>query len=193
MSRKEKKFICTEDKLADIILAMKEDYNILTINGRDVFGYDNVYMDTKDYEFYHNHQLGHTTRTKARTRKYVDSDLFFFEFKQRINKQITKYRYAIDQNEHGKITMKSVKFFQGIYTSIYGDKLTKLIFPTLNNTYNRITLCRKTNNERVTIDFNVHYTDCENPNNTHQLSNVAIIESKADIWPAPSHALFEEM
>jgi len=193
MSRKEKKFVCSEEKLAEIIEHMRDDYRILTINGLDVFTYDNVYMDTKDYEFYHKHEKGSRVRTKVRTRKYVDSGLFFFEFKQRIKKQITKYRYDIADQHHGKITMESVRFFQGIFESIYGEKFKKLLFPVLNNRYNRITLCRNSNDERVTIDFNVQYVDSENPANTYALKNVAIIESKADQWPAPSHALFDEL
>lgn len=191
MSRKEKKFVCDEQQLASIISAMKDDYRILTFNGLDVFTYDNVYMDTKEYEFYNDHQNGSKVRTKVRTRKYVDSGLFFFEYKQRIKKQITKYRYDVAEEDHWKVTMEWVRFFQWIFESIYGEKFKKLLFPSLNNRYNRITLCHKDGDERVTIDFNIQYLDPEKPGNNYTLNNVAIIESKASVQPAPSHEYFD--
>jgi len=60
-----------------------EDFSILEINGRKIFSYDNIYMDTKDYLFYKQHQEKKKTRTKVRTRYYVNSNLAFFEFKQK--------------------------------------------------------------------------------------------------------------
>jgi len=41
-------------------------------------------MDTEDYLFYKQHQNKLKSRTKVRTRYYVDSNLAFFEFKQKV-------------------------------------------------------------------------------------------------------------
>lgn len=193
MSRKERKFVCDEDKLAELIEAMKDEYRILTINGLDVFSYNNFYMDTKEYEFYHTHQEWSKVRTKVRTRQYCDSWLYFFEYKQRHDNQITKYRYDIAPEDHGRVTLEWVRFFQGLFESIYQEKFKKLLFPVLNNTYNRITFCRNSNDERITVDFNIQYFDPERPGNTHNLKNVAIIESKADVQPAPSDDLLSKL
>jgi len=40
-------------------------------------------MDTQDYLFYNQHQDKEESRTKIRTRLYKDSNLAFFEYKQK--------------------------------------------------------------------------------------------------------------
>ena len=40
-------------------------------------------MDNEDCIFYKQHQNKEKSRTKVRTRYYVDSDLAFFEYKQK--------------------------------------------------------------------------------------------------------------
>jgi hypothetical protein len=42
-------------------------------------------MDTPNYFFYNQHENQEKSRTKIRTRHYVDSDLAFFEYKQKEN------------------------------------------------------------------------------------------------------------
>lgn len=193
MERKEKKYIITEDMLPELFANLKEDYRVLTINNIHIFSYDNVYMDTNDYMFYTQHEAGIKSRTKVRTRKYVDSNLNFFEYKQKEWKQLTKYRYETTEKEHGKITIEWTRFFQGVYKSIYGESLNKLLTPSLHNQYKRVTFCSKNNEERITIDFNVEFSDPNNPAQTHKLENIAIIESKATTQPAQSAPLFERL
>jgi len=193
MERKERKFLLTEDNLPQLFSYLKEHYRVLTINGLHVFDYDNVYMDTQDFLFYHQHEWGAKTRTKVRTRQYVNSNLNFFEYKQKAKKQITKWRYEISEFEHGKITMEGMRFFQGIYTSIYNEKLNKLLTPSLRNTYKRVTFCSKKNDERITIDFAVSFHDPINLTHMHKMENIAIVESKAATQPAPSASIFEKL
>jgi hypothetical protein len=57
-------------------------------------------MDTDDYVFQMQHQAKEKSRTKVRTRLYVDSDLSFFEYKQRQKKVTRKFRYEFPMNEH---------------------------------------------------------------------------------------------
>ena len=65
---------------------MKElhhDYYKLSIKNNSIFTYDNIYMDTDDFLFFHQHERGQSSRMKVRTREYVDSNIAFFECKQR--------------------------------------------------------------------------------------------------------------
>ena len=193
MERKEVKYLLTEEKLPELFAHLKEHYKVLTINNIHIFNYDNVYMDTNDYKFYHQHESGQKTRTKVRTRQYVDSNLNFFEYKQKSKKQITKYRYETTAQEHGKITLEWTRFFQGVYESIYNETLQQLLTPSLRNSYKRITFCSKNNDERITIDFNVQFFDTTNQNSNHTMDNIAIVESKAATQPAPSGSIFEKL
>lgn len=193
MERKEVKYLLTEENLPELFAHLKEHYKVLTIKDTHIFSYDNVYMDTNDYMFYHQHESGQKTRTKVRTRQYVDSNLNFFEYKQKSKKQITKYRYETTAQEHGKITLEWTRFFQGVYESIYSETLKKLLIPSLRNSYKRITFCSKNNDERITIDFNVQFFDTTNPKINHTMENIAIVESKAATQPAPSASIFEKL
>jgi hypothetical protein len=57
-------------------------------------------MDTPDYFFYNQHQNKEKSRTKIRTRLYKDSNLAFFEYKQKENGITRKYRYEFPSKEH---------------------------------------------------------------------------------------------
>ena len=52
MDRKEQKYIVHFGQLKQIIIALKNEYRLLTIGSTDMFSYENVYMDTAQYEFF---------------------------------------------------------------------------------------------------------------------------------------------
>ena len=61
-------------------------------------------MDTQDHLFYNQHQNGEKSRTKIRTRLYLDSNLAFFEYKQKQDGVTRKFRYQFPVEEHGNMT-----------------------------------------------------------------------------------------
>lgn len=84
LKRIDRKFLLTEKQFLHILEDLSDDFRALEIDGKRMFSYDNIYMDTQDYLFYNQHQNKLPSRTKVRTRHYVDSgDLAFFEFKQK--------------------------------------------------------------------------------------------------------------
>ena len=101
-------------------------------------------MDTPDYLFYNQHENKLASRTKIRTRLYADSDLAFFEYKQKEAGVTKKFRYQFPTGEHGTMTKGKVRFFEGVWQSMYyGEKAPK-ITPAIQTTYNRLTLVSKT-------------------------------------------------
>ena len=50
------KYVVHVAQLPDIIAHLKKDFSVLTIDEKTVFSYDNVYMDTKEYLFYQQHE-----------------------------------------------------------------------------------------------------------------------------------------
>lgn len=191
LDRIDVKYLVHISELPKIIADMKDNFYALTIKDRSIFSYDNVYMDTKELFFYNQHEQGNADRTKVRTRLYTDSDLAFVEYKQKVGKTIRKFRYQSDPKDHGKMTMEAARYVEGIYHSLYGESLKQLLFPALQNRYQRCTLCSKNNDERVTIDFNIEFS---NPRATdeaekkmHSLENLVIIESKSTNTSCFSH------
>ena len=55
MKRYDTKFIFHRDKLQSVFDYLRPDYQVLEINNKRSFLYENLYYDTDDYFFYHQH------------------------------------------------------------------------------------------------------------------------------------------
>jgi len=180
LKRIDRKFLVTASQLKDILKDITKDFKVLEIAGKRIFSYDNVYMDTEDYLFYNQHQNKLNKRTKIRTRLYVDSDLAFFEFKQKENWVTQKYRYSFPTEEHGTMTKGKKRFYEGVWQAMYDGEKAPTITPAIRTKYKRITLVSKDGSERLTIDFAIKTENLRNPNqNEIDLKNLVIIESKS--------------
>ncbi|MBF0913897.1 polyphosphate polymerase domain-containing protein, partial [Candidatus Gracilibacteria bacterium] len=181
LKRIDRKYLLTYNQFLEILSDLKNDFKVLEIGKRKVFTYDNVYMDTEDYLFYKQHQNKLKSRTKVRTRYYVDSNLAFFEFKQKVNGVTSKFRYEFPSEEHGFMTKGKKRFFDGVWQSIYNGKIkTPSISPAIKTNYKRITMVSLNGDERLTIDFNVKALDLRKSKaDIVDLKNLIIIESKS--------------
>lgn len=179
LNRIDTKYLLTESKFREILMDLEEDFFILEIKEKSIFEYESIYMDTCDYHFYYQHQNWEKNRTKVRTRNYLDSSIAFFEYKQKQKWVTRKFRYKFDDlKDHWKMTKESTKFFEWAYQSFYSEA-PENIFPSLATKYNRITFCSKTNDERLTIDFNIRLEDLRNDwKAIIKLDNLVIVESK---------------
>ena len=183
LERKEQKFIVHFWQLDWIIWSMKDQFRLLTIWNTDMFSYENVYMDTSEYALYHAHNSWSKKRLKIRTRKYVDSDLHFFEYKQKANKRVTKFRYSTPASEFWQMSKQAQEFCNGV-DSEYTLMPYELLTPSLQNSYQRVTLCSVDACERVTIDYNIAFTDPRTWKSA-RIDNIAIIETKSISQPSP--------
>jgi len=179
LDRTETKFLLTEQQFITLLPDFQKDFYVLEINGKSVFEYDNVYMDSVKYDFYLAHQAGKKSRSKVRTREYVDSGVAFFEYKQKQDDLLRKFRYPMNLRDHGKMTTESEKFYEGISSSFQGRGKAKKLSPSLRTEYNRLTLCSKDSSERVTIDFDIKFTSLRGDKKSHSLHNAVIVESKS--------------
>lgn len=180
LKRIDTKYLLNGKQFSEILEELKKDFIVLEIKWRKIFSYDNVYMDTEDYLFYTQHQDKVKKRTKVRTRYYIDSNLAFFEYKQK-NKWVTsKYRYEFPSEEHGFMTKGKKRFFEWVWQSMYDNTKAPKISPSIKTKYKRITLVSKTGSERLTIDFDVRTFDLRDPKSKEvNLKNLVIIESKS--------------
>lgn len=179
MDRIESKFVINEKQLPDLLKKFEKDYYVLQIKNKSVFWYHSVYFDTKDYKFYKEHGKWLKMRTKIRSRCYVDSGLTYFEFKQKYYETVRKFRFEQKSSAHGKFNMKSKKFFDRLYRDTYWEKLNQKITPSIITEYKRFTLCSKNNDERLTIDTKLRFTNSRNKLSKISLDNIAIVEVKS--------------
>jgi len=168
-NRFESKYYFNLSQLDSILETCQNRYNILKIDDRLIFDYQNVYFDTKDFQLYYHHHNGKAERYKIRQRVYLNSQLSFIEVKQKTKKGNTnKYR------EEGVSIENAASFLQ----SHISLDCTQLI-PTLENKYKRITLLHKKNQEKVTIDINLNFAS---EKSNMAFNQIAIAEVKSESY-----------
>ena len=180
LERIDKKYLLTWKQLSEILSELENDFLLLEIKWQKIFSYDNVYMDTEDYLFYNQHQKKEKSRTKVRTRYYIDSNLAFFEYKQKDNWITSKYRYEFPSEQHGFMTKWKNRFFQWVWQSLYWTTNTPELSPSIKTKYKRITLVSKNGSERLTIDFDIKTLNLRDKESKEiDLKNLVIVESKS--------------
>jgi hypothetical protein len=170
LNRFDTKFILKSQELNSILERLKEDYQILEINGIRNFRYYNIYFDTKDFMLYTQHHNGKTHRSKVRYRHYLDADKCFFEIKTKTSTSYTVKNRIREAKIDKKIENSAAELLIDTL-SIQPDQL----FPKLVDTYNRITLICKKQEEKITIDTNIFF---QNTINSKEIPNIAFIEIK---------------
>lgn len=172
MDRTDTKYVFHNRLLPEILQALQHDYKVLDINGNRVSRYESLYYDTPDFELYHKHQRGKLNRYKIRFRKYVESNLHFFEVKFKNKKGRTI-----------KTRVKQPKIENTIHTKAQDLLTTQTPFeahtlePKLWVNYSRITLVNNNSPERVTIDVNLQFAT---ENQLKEIANIVIAEVKQD-------------
>ena len=180
LKRIDTKFLINSEDLSLVLNDLKQDFQVLEIKWKKIFSYDNVYMDTPDYFFYNQHQEKKSSRTKIRTRYYVDSNIAFFEYKQKTNWITSKYRYEFPSEEHGFMTKGKKRFFEWVWQSMYSWEKAPNISPSIRTKYKRITLVNKDGSERLTIDFDIKTKNLRDKKSSEvDLKNLVIIEVKS--------------
>ena len=174
MERVDDKYTISYEDLMNILENISSEYFCLEIEGKRSFTYQTEYLDTIDNLLFKNHQNGKLNRYKIRFRDYIESKKTFLEIKFKSNKGVTKKtRISIPFQE--KNITKTCKDF--IETK--SPYLTKNLDIKVKNSFDRITLVNLISKERVTLDFNLKFS---NPSlgTKSKLDNVGIIEIKRE-------------
>ncbi len=192
MARVESKYLIHEKDIGALLKDLKENFFVLEIDWHNLFSYDNVYMDTKEYDCYHDHHQKKYSRIKMRTRHYLESGLTYFEFKYKEWSVLHKYRYDIQKHQHGHMDAASYEFVNDIYSSFYNKPFEKLVFPSVKTSYQRCTFCSKTSAEKITIDFNLAFHQMRWEQETYHVPNLVIVEYKSETKKSTTSQLIED-
>lgn len=195
LERVESKYLLDLNQLDKILAELQDKFYVLSINDVSIFTYDNIYMDTKDYLFYKQHEQGEKQRLKVRTRHYVDSgNLVYFEMKLKEGKLLRKFRYPCGIESHGQMNKDAVRFYSSLAQSLNLSYAKEILSPSIETRCKRITLCSKSSDERLTIDFDVELNDLRDVSPRWiKLGNVAIMESKSKDADGYSKKLMKKM
>jgi len=99
MDRIDSKYIFNIHELPGFLEKLRPYYAVLDINEQEIFSYESLYFDTPNFDLYRFHHRGKLNRFKFRIRKYVESNLLFFEVKFKNNKGRTYKSRIIKENK----------------------------------------------------------------------------------------------
>jgi len=154
LNRIDNKYVLNKLQLELILPVIQQNYSVLLIGNDKIFTYENNYFDTKDFQFYYDHHNGYTNRMKVRSRKYIETNTSFFEIKKKENiDRTSKTREKVDQLI-AEIDDSKKETIQQLSRKPIADLML-----TLNNKFNRITFVNNEQTERMTLDFNIHFSD----------------------------------
>ena len=168
LRRSDTKYLISKKIISDLLPLIIRDYFILEIDGNRISSYHTAYLDTPDKTYYKHHHQGRKKRHKVRFRTYVESCSSFLEVKLKEKEKTNKKRIKSTQNNS---LDEAQKAFLSEWITEDFDQLNI----SLENTFQRVTLVHKIDQERVTIDFNLNFGM---KNQTIPLDELVIIEIK---------------
>ncbi len=157
MNRVDTKYVLGEKQCLEMLRMAADDYSVQTIGECRACRYATLYYDTADRRMYTLHHDRHLARQKIRTRTYVESGVSFVEVKDKTNKGRTKKRRMhIADDAFAAVTRDegAVGFLRAA-----AHYAPETITPALATTFERITLVNHARTERLTIDWNLRFTD----------------------------------
>jgi hypothetical protein len=172
MDRTDTKFVFPASELEHILNDIRDHYRSLEVSGTRVSKYETLYYDTDDLSLYHRHHSGKMNRYKVRSRKYVESDLHFFEVKFKNNRGRTIKERIKTKEIETELSERAAGLLRE-KTSIEPSTLRSTIW--IN--YSRITLVNKFSSERLTIDIGLNFIAGDRK---ADLGNIVIAEVKQD-------------
>lgn len=175
LNRIDSKYTLPVSTLNGVVACLRDNYYVLEIDGNRVFTYENNYFDTPDLQFYRDHHNGYLSRMKVRCRRYVESNLSFFEIKkkEKINRT-NKHRVTIE-----KMTEQLNEYQIKAVRDRSRKELIKLEL-ILKNNFNRITFVNRQFTERVTLDFNLIFQDNDGKVGLEEIVIFEVKQSKSD-------------
>lgn len=169
------KYILTHEQLNLLLPIIQQNYKVLEINKHRVHTYINNYFDTHNVQFYYDHHNGYSNRIKVRCRKYLETNICFFEVKQKQNVERTaKTRERVPDliSEINELQQRTVQ-------NLSRKPISDLSW-ILNNKFNRITFVDNFNSERVTLDYDIQFSDSENTKSITEFYVLEIKQSKSN-------------
>lgn len=180
LSRAENKYVVNHKQFSALLAAIREDYAVLDIDGRNEFQYASCYYDD-NFACYNEHHQSRRQRFKVRTREYINSGLVFFEIKLKgLRGRTDKHRMGCDTFVMPRIQGEHLRMLNELYSKNYRKEMRFDLTPSLIVNYSRCTLVALKGGERVTIDFDLGFKLPDGASDAVQIGhNFIVIETKS--------------
>lgn len=181
LDRMDTKYVFTRQELPLYLEKLKDDYSILEIDGLRMFRYESLYFDTADFSLYNHHYCGRLNRYKVRFRKYVESDLSYFEIKFKNSKGRTIKNRILHKPE--EVIEGKTEDLLHANSPIKADGLQAKMWVN----YKRITLVSNDFKERLTLDLDLSFIHDDNTRSFDDLIIAEVKQSKC------GHSVFSRL
>lgn len=169
------KFLISADDIPALLAALENEYEVLEINGKRISDYTNLYLDTDDWQIFHQHRMGRLPRFKIRYRTYEHSGISFFEVKRKNqNGKTVKERWAVENTP----SMQQNDF---LLEAGFSREVSDRFKIKLKNKFQRIALANIAAGERITIDWNLQFENTENIFCPQQLAVVELKQPRQSV------------
>lgn len=170
LKRMDTKYLFHESLLPGILANLVNDYAVLEVDGVRMQQYKTRYYDTPDFELYRQHHNGQRDRFKLRVRAYLNSNLEFLEVKRKDNQNRTQKSRLPSDDSFKEETPEVRAFLQAAFPLDH-----KTFVPKITNSFYRIALVSKYDQERLSIDLDIRFLS---PFTQFALPGVVIAEVK---------------
>jgi hypothetical protein len=175
-TRVDTKFIVYPSVLAALVRHLRDEVDVLEIDGLRQFRYASTYFDTATWRTYRDHVQGRRLRFKARTRHYVDADLCMFEVKLEGARGSTEKLRTPHAPEQSHTLTPSARAHLVAVLAEAGIRPPEPLEPSLLTTYRRTTLVHASRPVRLTIDADL--TCSGEPGTATALTDRVLLEVK---------------
>ena len=207
LTRVDRKYLVPLNIAQEMIDALAPTARVLEIDGRRVFSYSSVYLDTPGLDSFLLTAHKRRRRFKVRTRSYLDSSLAFLEVKTRGPRGATvKHRMACDipceESLAWGLSAPGRDFVASCLAgAVSADEerareLAGSLAPVMSTAYERTTLHLPGSGARLTLDTRMRWTSltrssaaagpATRPGTSRWMANVVIVETKNPLTPSPA-------
>lgn len=192
LRRVDHKYAVEQEQSAELLERLRENHQVLEIDGRRMFGYRSVYFDTPELRCYVDHVEGQEPRFKARTRLYVDSRMCVFEVKlKREDGETDKRQTEHDVQEAERLTDSARQCLVQALSDA-GLDAPKSMAPTLKTSFQRITLAAREGSERLTCDLDVRLGKLDGDEARLRDGHI-LVETKSEHGESPADRVLGEL
>ncbi len=185
LRRVDNKYAIERRALSELAQALRDDHQVLEIDGRRQFAYRTTYFETPDLRCFADHVEGHLPRFKVRTRLYEDSKQCVFEVKLKRGDGDTDKRqleYDAAASEH--LTAAARECLDEALGDAGLEVPEELEFG-LRTSFRRVTLAAGGGSDRLTCDVGVRLSSPDGRAVELQ-GDLVLVETKSESGDSPA-------
>ncbi|HET6870454.1 MAG TPA: polyphosphate polymerase domain-containing protein [Solirubrobacteraceae bacterium] len=192
LRRVDHKYAVEPDQFARLLERLRDDHQVLEIDGQRAFGYCSTYFDTPELRCFADHVEDRRPRFKTRTRLYEDTDHCVFEVKlKREDGETDKRQLDYAARDAERFTDEARECLADALGDIGLDAPDRMD-PTLLTRFNRITLAARDGSERLTCDLGVRLSHPDGEA-ADLRDGLILVETKSERGESPADRALAEL